>query len=179
MANRRMFDKTIVSSDSFLELSHSAQALYFQLSMDADDDGFINSPRKIVRMVGASEQDFQSLIDKKFLIEFPSGIVVIKHWRINNYIRADRKKETLYGEEFAQLTIKDNGGYKLTTNCQPLDNQQVDERSHRLDKYSIDKNRIDKNSITTDDIYEGLFEDDDFEKRLLQEGYVEITRKGN
>ena len=113
MAERRMFAKTIIDSDAFLDMPLSTQALYFHLSMRADDDGFINNPKKIQRMIGASDDDLKLLIAKNFIIPFESGIVVIKHWKIHNYIRGDRKKETVYHEEMALLDSKDNGAYTL------------------------------------------------------------------
>ena len=108
-----MFAKTIIDSDAFLEMPLSTQALYFHLSMRADDDGFINNPKKIQRIVGASDDDLKILIGKRFLIPFESGIVVIKHWRIHNYIQNDRYKETVYTEEKSQLTLKKNKSYTL------------------------------------------------------------------
>ena len=106
-----MFAKTIIDSDSFLDMPLSAQALYFHLSMRADDDGFINNPKKIQRMVGCADDDMRLLVAKAFIIPFESGVVVIKHWRINNYIRNDRYKPTNYTEEMAQLQVKENGAY--------------------------------------------------------------------
>lgn len=113
MAERRMFAKTIVLSDAFLDLPMSARCLYFTLGMLADDDGFVNSPRSIMRQVGASEDDMKVLIAKKFVIVFDSGVIVIKHWRLNNYLRNDRYTETKYIEEKAQLTLNKNGSYSL------------------------------------------------------------------
>lgn len=111
MAERRMFAKTIIDSDAFLDMPLSTQALYFHLSMRADDDGFINNPRKIQRMVGGSDDDMKVLVAKRFIIPFESGIVVIKHWKIHNYIQKDRYKPTVYAKEKAMLTSKDNGAY--------------------------------------------------------------------
>ncbi len=108
-----MFAKTIIDSDAFIDMPLSTQALYFHLSMRADDEGFINNPRKIQRMIGASDDDLKVLAAKKFIIPFDSGIVVIKHWKIHNYIRGDRKKETVYTEEMELLTEKENGAYTL------------------------------------------------------------------
>jgi hypothetical protein len=113
MAERRMFAKTIIDSDAFLDMPLSTQALYFHLSMRADDDGFINNPRKIQRMIGGADDDLKVLITKKFIIPFESGIVVIKHWKIHNYIQKDRYKETVYLEEKAMLETKGNKGYTL------------------------------------------------------------------
>lgn len=113
MAERRMFAKTIIDSDAFLDMPLSTQALYFHLSMRADDDGFINSPKKVQRMVGCGDDDLKLLIAKNFLIPFESGVVVIKHWKIHNYIRNDRYKPTVYKEEKSQLYLKENNAYTL------------------------------------------------------------------
>ena len=104
MAERRMFAKTIVLSDDFLDMPLSARCLYFTLGMLADDDGFVNSPKAIMRQCGASNDDMNVLLAKKFLLMFDDGVMVIKHWRINNYLRNDRYKETLYVEHKEQLT---------------------------------------------------------------------------
>ena len=121
MAERRMFAKTIIDSDAFLEMPLTSQALYFHLSMRADDEGFINNPKKIARMIGAADDDLRVLASRKFIIPFESGIVVIKHWRIHNYIQKDRFKATVYAEERSTLTVKENGAYTasdaLDTEC--------------------------------------------------------------
>ena len=111
MAERRMFAKTIIDSDAFLDMPATTQLLYFHLSMRADDDGFINNPKKIQRVVGCSDDDLKLLMAKQFILAFESGVIVIKHWKIHNYIRGDRKKETVYPEEMALLEVKDNGAY--------------------------------------------------------------------
>lgn len=113
MAERRMFAKTIIDSDAFLDMSLTTQALYFHLSMRADDEGFINNPKKIQRMIGAADDDMKVLIAKRFIIPFESGIVVIKHWRMHNYIQSDRFHPTVYKEERSQLMVKDNKAYSL------------------------------------------------------------------
>lgn len=114
-----MFSKTIIDSDIFLDMPLSTQALYFHLSMRADDDGFVNNPRKIQRMVGCGDDDIKLLIAKQFIIPFESGICVIKHWRIHNYIRNDRYKPTMYQEEKGQLLLEENNMYELS-NSMPL-----------------------------------------------------------
>ena len=111
MAERRMFAKTIIDSDAFLDMPLSAQALYFHLSMRADDDGFVNNPKKIQRMIGASDDDCKLLIMKRFILAFESGVIVIKHWRVHNYIQKDRYKETAYKEEKAMLVLTENNSY--------------------------------------------------------------------
>lgn len=140
MAERRMFAKSIIDSDGFLDMPISAQCLYFHLAMRADDDGFINNPKKIQRMVGASEDDLKLLIAKRFIIVFDTGVVVIKHWRIHNYIRKDRYHETNYIDEKARLSIKDNGAYTLDTPC--IQDGYSLETQVRLGKDSKGKDRI-------------------------------------
>lgn len=152
MAERRMFSLNIVDSDAFVCMPHTAQSLYFHLCMRADDDGFINGPLKITRMIGTEEPDLQLLIDKRFILSFDSGVVVIKHWRIHNKIRKDRHKETMYIEEYQQLEHKENGAYTaLTTNRQPNDNQTGAKRVHRLGKVRLVKVRLGKESISKED----------------------------
>lgn len=111
MAERRMFAKTIVLSDAFLDMPMSARCLYFTLGMLADDDGFVNSPKSIMRQCGASTDDMNLLIAKKFVLVFDDGVIVIKHWRINNYLRSDRYTETKYAEHKESLSIDENGAY--------------------------------------------------------------------
>ena len=139
-AERRMFAKTIIDSDAFIDMPLSTQALYFHLSMRADDDGFVNNPRKIQRMVGASDDDLKVLIAKRFLIPFESGIVVIKHWRIHNYIQKDRYKKTVYSDEKALLTVKDNGAYTMDTEC--IQDGYILDTQDRLGKDSKGKDSI-------------------------------------
>lgn len=158
-----MFAKTIIDSDSFLDMPLTTQALYFHLSMRADDEGFINNPKKIQRMIGASDDDFKLLIAKSFLITFESGVVVIKHWKIHNYIRADRLSKTNYSEERAALFVKKNGAYTLCQSddsqmsdiCQSSDSQVTEKCQHRLGKDSIGKDSIEKVSI--EDISKSTF----------------------
>lgn len=175
MAEKRMFAKTIIDSDAFLDMPLSTQALYFHLSMRADDDGFINNPKRIVRMINANDDDLRVLITKRFVLVFDSGVIVIKHWRLHNTLRKDRYKPTIYQEEFKQLSLKKDGGYtdRLPSGCQmvtkrlPNGNQEdaVSESAEKdeskeingLDygcqsgnqvatQNRIDKNRLDKNT---------------------------------
>ena len=142
MSEKRMFSKQIVESDAFLDMPLSTQALYLHLGMMADDDGFINAPKRIQRTIGANEDDLKLLIAKNFIIPFESGVVVIKHWKINNYIRSDRYKETAYIDEKTMLETKKNGAYSLLGI--PSGNQ-VDNKWEQ--NGSIDKNRLDKNRL--------------------------------
>ena len=139
MAERRMFAKTIIDSDAFLDMSLSTQALYFHLSMRADEDGFVNNPKKIQRMIGSGDDEMKMLIAKKFIIPFDSGVCVIKHWRIHNYIQKDRYKETVYKEEKSHLLLKDNKSYKyMDTPC--IQDVSIPETQVRIGKDRIDKN---------------------------------------
>ena len=130
MAERRMFAKSIIDSDLFLDMPQSAQCLYFHLAMRADDDGFVNSPKKIQRIIGASEDDCRLLIAKQFLIPFDTGVVVIRHWRIHNYIQKDRYKETIYQGEKQLIEAQDNGAYEMK--ARPLLEEQTDKTARQL-----------------------------------------------
>lgn len=130
-----MFAKTIVLSDAFLDMPLSARCLYFTLGMFADDEGFVNSPKGIMRQCGASQDDMNILLARKFLLMFESGVIVIKHWRINNYLRNDRFQETKYVEERDSLVVDENGSYTLGIPSMGIPN---------IDKDSIGKNSIDK-----------------------------------
>lgn len=137
-----MFAKTIVLSDAFLDMPMSARCLYFTLGMLADDDGFVNAPRAIMRQCGASDDDMKLLIAKKFVLIFESGVIVIKHWRINNYLQNDRITPTKYSEEKAKLEVTPNRSYRVKTDV------------YTEDVYT-DKNRLDKNSLVKDRLEKG------------------------
>lgn len=111
MAERRCFTQKIINSDAFLDMPLSTQALYFHLSMGADDDGFVNNPRRIQRLVGASEDDLKLLIAKRFALAYEDGVIVIKHWRMHNTLKKDRLKKPHYPEIAARIYIKENGSY--------------------------------------------------------------------
>lgn len=111
MAEKRMFTKLIVLSDDFLDMPMSARCLYFTLGMLADDDGFINSPKAIMRQCGASPDDMRILIAKKYLLEFDTGVIVIRHWRLNNYLRSDRYTQTSCISELEQIATDKSGAY--------------------------------------------------------------------
>ncbi|MBQ1573970.1 MAG: replisome organizer [Clostridiales bacterium] len=144
MAERRMFAKTIIDSDAFIDMPVTARLLYYDLAMRADDDGFVNSPKKIMRMIGASQDDLSILILRKFIIPFENGVVVIKHWRIHNYIRKDMYHETKYKEEKALLTTDENNAYTLSvTNPLQVCDETVTNQSTqvRLGKVRLGKDR--------------------------------------
>lgn len=144
MAERRMFSKTIVDSDAFLDMPMSTQCLYFHLNMRADDDGFVNNPKRVQRMVGAADDDLKLLIAKSFILTFESGVIVIKHWRMNNYLRNDRYKPTVYQDEKNKLTLKENNAYSYLDNDVgiPMVNQMPTNVKPSIGKVSIDKDII-------------------------------------
>lgn len=152
MPERRMFTQKITESDAFTDMPLSSQALYFHLNMSADDDGFVNNPKRIAKSIGASEDDLKLLLIKRFILGFDSGVIVIKHWRMHNLLRKDRYNPTQYQEEFKMLKIKDSGAYtedgnQLATIWQPDGNQMAPQV--RIGKDSI--GYINNNTIIQDD----------------------------
>lgn len=146
MAERRMFAKTIVTSDAFLDMPATSRSLYMLLCVLADDDGFVNAPRSIMRMSGATEDDMKLLITKRFVLAFESGVIVIKHWKIHNLIQKDRYKETKYLDEKATLALDENNAYTEATQpmCPPcIQDVSNPEPQVRLGKGSLGKDRED------------------------------------
>ena len=153
MAERRMFSKKIIDSDEFLDMPLKTQSLYFHLAMRADDDGFINNPKKLIRAIGASQSDLEMLIEKRFIIAFDSGILAIRHWKVHNYIAKDRYHTTMFVDEKKQLSCDENGAYMdekesvynpYTTCIQPVYKVYT---QVRLGKDSIDKDSIGEGSV--------------------------------
>ena len=138
MANKRMFNLNLIDTDLFLEMPISSQNLYFHLGMRADDEGFVGNPKKIIRTIGANEDDLRVLITKNFVIPFETGVIVIRHWKLNNYLRNDRKQDTIYQYE-KSLLVENNNVYELGI---PNDNQMSTNCPPRIDKNSIDKDNI-------------------------------------
>lgn len=131
MANKRMFSLSVVDTDAFMDMPITSRLLYYELGMRADDDGFVDNWKKILLFTGLKEDDLKVLVAKKFIIPFESGVIVIRHWRMNNYLQNDRTKPTIYTEEKAQLGVDKNNVYTLDTTC-----------IHRIEENRIDKNRI-------------------------------------
>jgi uncharacterized phage protein (TIGR02220 family) len=143
VAQRRMFSKKIVETDFFMEMSPTAKLLYFYLNMSADDDGFVGNPKTIKLISGATDDDLKILIAKQFIIPFDSGVIVIKDWKIHNYIQKDRYNQTQYLDEKKQLLVEENGTYtKCIQDVSSLDTQV------RLGK---SKDRLGKNNNTMSD----------------------------
>lgn len=171
MAERRMMAKTITESDAFLSMPAEAQALYLHLNMAADDDGFVSNPRTVMRMCSSSDDSMKILIGRKFVLTFQKDdnfIVVIKHWRINNYIRKDTYRETKYKEYLRELYYDENQSYSLNPGdghkpCLPeARNELVTEpsrtRNDPLTQDRIGKERIGKVSLDKDSIEKGSAE---------------------
>ena len=193
MAERRMFAKTIVLSDAFLDMPLSARCLYFTLGMLADDDGFVNSPKSIMRQAGASTDDLNLLMVKRFILKFDSGVIVIKHWRIHNYIQKDRYKESKYMEEKATLMIDQNGAYtECIQDVSTLDTQVrlgkdrdrielgEDSREATPPKPTRHKYGLYENVLLTDEDYEKLkaeFPHDHTERIERLSEYIASTGK--
>ena len=159
MANKRMINASIVETDLFVDMPLSAQCLYFHLNVNADDDGFVGSPKRIQRSIGASDDDLKLLIAKGFVIAFQSGVIVITHWKMHNTIKKDRYTKTIYTDELNQLGSYENKAYMLIgdnvetirnqngTKPEPKWNQNGTTDKNRLDKNRLDKNRLDKNRL--------------------------------
>jgi hypothetical protein len=167
MAQRRMFSLQIVDSDAFLDMPVSAQVLYFHLSMRADDDGFVGNPKKVMRMVGVNDDDLKVLMSKRFILTFESGVIVIKHWKIHNYIQNDRYHETKYVEEKHGLDTKDNGAY--TEKNKDVSKMDTEARLE-LGKASLGKDRLGKvRERTPAQEAKDFFEQGETYYQLLQE----------
>lgn len=191
MAERRMFAKTIIDSDAFIDMPVTARLLYYDLAMRADDDGFVNSPKKIMRMIGASQDDLSILILRKFIIPFESGVVVIKHWRIHNYIQKDRYHPSKYEDEKAMLSVQENGAYTLndvsevdTTCIQPVSKTDTQVRlgkvrlgKDRLDIISADKSADKKPKRHKYGEYNHVLLTDDEYSRLISDYGEDITKQ--
>ena len=145
MAERRMFAKTIVTSDAFLDMPASTRCLYFLLGMVADDDGFVNNPKSIMRQAGSTTDDMNLLIAKRFILTFQSGVVVIKHWCIHNTIQKDRYRETKYLEEKSMLMLDGNKAY--TEADSPMYPECIQDVSNSDTQVRLGKDRISQDSV--------------------------------
>lgn len=142
MANKRMFTMKIVDSDAFLDMPLSSQCLYFHLNMRADDDGFIDNPKRIMKVVGASEDDLKLLIAKRFVLAFDNGVIVIKHWRMHNTLSQNRYHQTQYLDEKSMLKLKENGSYSFEIGMN-IDDEKLIEMSKRQSRRTIDEQETD------------------------------------
>lgn len=177
MAKKRMFSLSIIDTDAFMDMPASSQLLYFHLAMRADDEGFVSSPRKIMRSIGSSDDDYRVLISKKFIIQFESGICVIKHWLIHNSIRMDRFGGTTYIKEKGQLLIKENNSYKLVN----VEDGEINDSQVSLFTSKEDENEIKKISAVVSKVatpYEMsklFFDSVDEQSRVITEMSVKFN----
>ena len=153
MANRRMFAKSIIDTDLFLNMPISTQVLYFHLAIRADDDGFVGSPQRIQRMLGCGDDDMRLLLARGYIIAFESGVVVITHWNIHNCIQKDRYTPTVYANEKNLLTREKNGAYLLSgTETKCIQDVSSDvyklETQDRLGKDRLGKDRLGKDTAS-------------------------------
>lgn len=149
MANKRMFSNSVICTDKFIDMPDSTKVLYFYLSMSADDDGFVSNCRSIQAMIGSKKDDLEILIAKSYVLVFEDGILVIKHWRINNYIRSDRYKKTVHQDLINCININDKGEYEVgIPESYQKDTKKLPVGIPSIDKNRLDKNRLDKNSIS-------------------------------
>lgn len=174
MAERRMFAKTIVLSDDFLDMPTSTRCLYFGLGMVADDDGFINNPKSVVRQVGASIDDLNLLVAKRFVLSFDSGVIAIKHWKIHNYIPKDRYKETKYLDEKSSLTVDERGAY---TEC--IQNVYKMDTQVRVGKDRLGQVRVVEVSEDGDNDNDPESQVFEFQRGKLGKGVVLLTEEQN
>ena len=162
MKEHRMFSLFVIDSDAFLDMPLSAQAIYFHLCMRADDDGFVNNPKKIQRMIGGSEDDYKLLIAKQFLIPFDTGVIVIKHWRLHNTIRKDMYKKTLCTQEAAMIEADGTKVYQLKEgtvtgtvrirNVSVTDTVRERDGNVSLREEKVSKDKISKEKLSKDKI---------------------------
>jgi len=193
MAERRMFAKDVIDSDNFLDMSLTTQALYFHLAMRADDDGFVNNSKRIQRMIGCSDDEMRMLIAKKYIIPFESGVIVIRHWKVHNYIRKDMYHPTKHVDEMKMIEV--NGGvYDVYDDCGVdklkvrnerdntaltddggIDSEPYDERFGKV--YELYQNCIQPvpNMVVADDLHD-LYEQ--YGAEWLYEAIKETARNG-
>jgi len=191
MSERRMFAKSIIDTDAFLELPLSTQALYFHLSMRADDEGFVSKPKSVQRLIRASDDDFKLLIAKRYILIFDTGVIVIKHWKIHNYIRGDRLQKTNYRDEREKLVLQSNGAYTeadgdktvpiqslktlVNAECQSSDSQMSGRCQSSV---SIGKDSIGKDSIDLTIINDSLSDSKSDPKQKIIEMWNELSVYG-
>lgn len=175
MRNRRMTSVSVIRSDFFLDMPLSAQALYFQLNAEADDDGIVANPKSVMRLIGANLNDFDILLAKKFLIKFEDGTIAIKHWRVNNTIPKDRYKPTEYQENMSLLYLKDNGIYTLDPSKGTPCLQSVSTGGYKVDTQdNISKDKIREVKLSKENKRE--YEDNDLDSLSVSDETWEQKR---
>lgn len=183
MAERRMLAKTIVTSDAFLDMPATSRSLYLLMCVMADDDGFVNAPKTIMRMSSATDDDMKMLIAKRFVLSFQSGVVVIKHWRIHNLIQKDRYRETQYLDEKSMLALDENKAYTeaVYPECiQPVSKVEPQVRlgNDRLGEDRLGEDSKGQKSENSHTLFERLLPDYVFSELLAEKLREWITYKG-
>jgi len=176
MATKRMLSLKIVDSDAFLDMPQTSQLLYLHLAMRVDDDGFVGNPKKIMRMIGSADNDLTVLFTKKFILGFDSGVIVIKHHRLNNNWDSYNCKRTQYVDEFNQLNIKENGSYTLDKSQGLLAQTEIRLKSDEiksLEENRIEETRLDKNRIEEVTLKYGEFKN----IKLTEEEFNKLIEK--
>ena len=175
MAQRRMFSRKITDTDKFIEMPATTQNLYFHLNMNADDEGFVDRVSIIQRMIGASGDDLKLLIAKGFVIPFESGVVVIRHWRIHNYIQADRFQPTIHQNEKSQIEYDETKTANIKRLGECIQNVYKADTQVRLGKdrleLELDKDRLDHHLDQNDDDKNLVF-------KKLKEAFGEMSVNG-
>lgn len=161
MAQRRMFSKLILDSDAFLDMPSSSQMLYTHLAIRADDDGFVGNPKKIQRMIGAADDDAKLLLAKNFIISFETGVIVIKHWRIHNYIQNDRYTPTLYQAEASTISVDVNKIYSVDKTC-------LQDVSNMVTQVRLGQVRLGKNNSPCDHKKKNILDFKTFKKNYIK-----------
>ena len=111
MAKKRMLSIDVIESDEFCSLPASAQCLYLHLCMNADDDGFVDKWKSILRYLGVRRAMLDRLIDAGYLIEMPREVLLVADWRRHNVVRMDRYSESAYKSLLDTLDRQPNGRY--------------------------------------------------------------------
>lgn len=159
MATKRMFSNVVIDSDRFLELSPMSQLLYFHCGMKTDDDGFVSGARRAAKLIGATDDDFRSLIDGGFLIEFPeSKVFVVTHHRQNNDLKNDRYHQTNYRQEFDQLEMTANKEYRRKQIVSKVDTDCIRNVSNMDTEQNVTQPNVTQKNVTNNNVGKGSVE---------------------
>lgn len=141
MAKRRMLSIDFCESDHFYMLSPTSRMLYVHFILNADDDGFVDKWRIIMRSAKIERKYYKPLVDREYVIEINEGLILITHWHRHNTIRADRYIATAYTKALRGFTVDEEKRYikvcrdDLVTQCAP---------QSREDKIRTDKSISEK-----------------------------------
>ena len=182
MATKRMFSPDVVESDLFLDMSHSAQLLYFHLSMNADNEGFVNNPKTIIRIIGVDKEYLNELINSNFVIPFDSGVMVITHWKQNNNLDEKRMKKTIFVNEKKSLIVENNIYIHVDSDTELLNSMELHGNRSNSKKLhaSIVENSIVENNIVENSIVENnIVENSIVENNIKEKEKEDIKELSN